>query len=102
PPSPRTCSPLFPYTTLFRSSLSFDYTAGRIPNAIPIIACGRDTWRGAPRLARGILVASCRLGWSHWGGVINVAPAAGWKSLIERSEEHTSELQSRFDLVCRL
>src|SRR5699024_12456400 len=24
------------------------------------------------------------------------------KTLIERSEEHTSELQSRFDLVCRL
>src|SRR5438067_9858399 len=24
------------------------------------------------------------------------------KSLVERSEEHTSELQSRFDLVCRL
>src|SRR5207249_8681098 len=25
-----------------------------------------------------------------------------WKRLAERSEEHTSELQSRFDLVCRL
>src|SRR5271167_5275457 len=27
-----------------------------------------------------------------------------WKSLVQphRSEEHTSELQSRFDLVCRL
>src|SRR5699024_12370239 len=25
-----------------------------------------------------------------------------WKQLLERSEEHTSELQSRFDLVCRL
>src|SRR5699024_12164841 len=25
-----------------------------------------------------------------------------WKFFIERSEEHTSELQSRFDLVCRL
>src|SRR5207249_11270132 len=24
------------------------------------------------------------------------------RSLIDRSEEHTSELQSRFDLVCRL
>src|SRR5699024_11300303 len=24
------------------------------------------------------------------------------KSIMERSEEHTSELQSRFDLVCRL
>src|SRR5699024_12023600 len=25
-----------------------------------------------------------------------------WKSRCRRSEEHTSELQSRFDLVCRL
>src|SRR5699024_11352903 len=27
---------------------------------------------------------------------------ASAKSALERSEEHTSELQSRFDLVCRL
>src|SRR5699024_11369568 len=25
-----------------------------------------------------------------------------WKAALARSEEHTSELQSRFDLVCRL
>src|SRR5699024_5652813 len=28
--------------------------------------------------------------------------AEGAESVLERSEEHTSELQSRFDLVCRL
>src|SRR5207249_9915695 len=28
--------------------------------------------------------------------------AAGAVLVVERSEEHTSELQSRFDLVCRL
>src|SRR5699024_11427809 len=28
--------------------------------------------------------------------------AIGFVQLLERSEEHTSELQSRFDLVCRL
>src|SRR5699024_8312688 len=27
---------------------------------------------------------------------------SGYRGLAERSEEHTSELQSRFDLVCRL
>src|SRR5437868_10774426 len=26
----------------------------------------------------------------------------GWRGAATRSEEHTSELQSRFDLVCRL
>src|SRR5699024_11700544 len=28
--------------------------------------------------------------------------SAGEAQLVDRSEEHTSELQSRFDLVCRL
>src|SRR5699024_12227718 len=27
---------------------------------------------------------------------------AGYAQVLQRSEEHTSELQSRFDLVCRL
>src|SRR5699024_12677510 len=30
------------------------------------------------------------------------AASLGWRHAIRRSEEHTSELQSRFDLVCRL
>src|SRR5699024_12799190 len=51
-------SPLFPYTTLFRS-----------PGGIWDCACARPG-RSAPA--------------------------------VVRSEEHTSELQSRFDLVCRL
>src|SRR5699024_12773520 len=29
-------------------------------------------------------------------------PAQAWRPAATRSEEHTSELQSRFDLVCRL
>src|SRR5437868_9136893 len=33
------------------------------------------------------------------GGVVHVLAEP---ALVERSEEHTSELQSRFDLVCRL
>src|SRR5699024_12034650 len=28
--------------------------------------------------------------------------ATPWVSILSRSEEHTSELQSRFDIVCRL
>src|SRR5437868_12420914 len=30
----------------------------------------------------------------------SIQPSSGWS--VARSEEHTSELQSRFDLVCRL
>src|SRR5688500_20090856 len=37
------------------------------------------------------------------GGVgAQYTPAAGWAQAIERSEEHTSELQSPCNLVCRL
>src|SRR5699024_11820782 len=32
----------------------------------------------------------------------HIAPINGVKEIRQRSEEHTSELQSRFDLVCRL
>src|SRR5699024_12862103 len=75
PPPPR--STLFPYTTLFRSR------------------------RRAPSSRR-----PCRTGALRCNAAMRrVSPARGrslrWPS-NPRSEEHTSELQSRFDLVCRL
>src|SRR5690349_22287803 len=36
------------------------------------------------------------------GFVSHAAPYSGLRIRLERSEEHTSELQSRRDLVCRL
>src|SRR5260221_9107676 len=65
-------STLFPYTTLFRSRLMFD---SRSP-------CDIATTPGRS-------VASNT-------AVVSTAPCR------ERSEEHTSELQSHSDLVCRL
>src|SRR5690625_6804099 len=38
---------------------------------------------------------------SRWGGVIGSMASAAWPER-RRSEEHTSELQSRGHLVCRL
>src|SRR5699024_12101482 len=35
-------------------------------------------------------------------GVLFTFPSRYWFTIGHRSEEHTSELQSRFDLVCRL
>src|SRR5437868_11022103 len=35
-------------------------------------------------------------------GLQNRPEWVSWKPITRRSEEHTSELQSRFDLVCRL
>src|SRR5690606_42041785 len=92
PPRPT----LFPYTTLFRS--------GR--PAVP--AAGGE--EGEPGLLRATehlelgpgLVAHPR---EHLVGVVRVAHRGGGERqqfLDARSEEHTSELQSRENLVCRL
>src|SRR5438067_6619844 len=60
---------------------------GKIKN-FPIVIMGTDYWK---ELLHFIETMAQR-------GMI----AARDLSLIYRSEEHTSELQSRFDLVCRL
>src|SRR3712207_8552151 len=76
-------STLFPYTTLFRSCDS------QQTNNHPPADYGRD--KGAGCSAAG----SCFGG--HSGG-----ETPGLIPNPERSEEHTSELQSRQYLVCRL
>src|SRR3712207_7174710 len=79
-------STLFPYTTLFRS----DHDAGRL---------GRDVVGGHAGPAGG----------EHEVGVVVdevVQPVLDQPEVVRhdlhRSEEHTSELQSRQYLVCRL
>src|SRR3712207_7285454 len=75
-------STLFPYTTLFRS-----------------------VWR-RPRVLALLLVKPA---WGLGGGILTLLPVFGEKvfrlslhGAVGRSEEHTSELQSRQYLVCRL
>src|SRR5699024_12376094 len=80
PPS----STLFPYTTLFRSSLE-----------ILVLFVTQAGHGKAPDVVQVIQVAGGR----HGLAVGCLDGVAGSKA---RSEEHTSELQSRFDLVCRL
>src|SRR5690349_22230882 len=72
-PTPR--STLFPYTTLFRSVL---------------------TAMGVPR---ELGVAAVRFSFGKQNTTADVDQAL---DAIPRSEEHTSELQSRRELVCRL
>src|SRR3712207_7086763 len=84
-------STLFPYTTLFRS----------------------DPQRGHPTFS----LALAALPGAHWNALVPEGPLRYWRLLEvgpggsltqsplridERSEEHTSELQSRQYLVCRL
>src|SRR5690349_23531533 len=80
PPPPR--STLFPYTTLFRS-VTADIYASREAQA-------------RVRLFQGEAL-------NGLDGVREVSLHPGRNEVeFKRSEEHTSELQSRRDLVCRL
>src|SRR5687768_18033553 len=80
-------STLFPYTTLFRSLTHVGQLLNQLVTQVPrqdehvVGPVGGDPLRGQYRDA-------------HPGG----EPAV----LVGRSEEHTSELQSRLHLVCRL
>src|SRR5207249_8244618 len=89
-------STLFPYTTLFRSRPYSRFPPSPLLRAalcrLPCHDESRARARPAPceRTRRFESGANSR-------GRFPAAPHS-W----ERSEEHTSELQSRFDLVCRL
>src|SRR2546422_7654562 len=85
-------STLFPYTTLFRS-LSPRRPGGRIALA----RSARRPVRGAAAELDGQSRAVARSG-RHRPALAQDG-AAYWPA---RSEEHTSELQSRLHLVCRL
>src|SRR5437868_9223824 len=77
-------STLFPYTTLFRSR-----AAVGVMEAGACVGRRRIVLSGEADRGRRALVHRA------------VVPERGGRR-DERSEEHTSELQSRFDLVCRL
>src|SRR2546429_6128134 len=80
-------STLFPYTTLFRSNRQIHRVGENPPSCgfrvlQPQHSCEQGRWvHDLPRTGR--------------------SDAAGFPS-EHRSEEHTSELQSRLHLVCRL
>src|SRR3712207_7846726 len=76
-------STLFPYTTLFRSG-----PGGRLGERHGPALVGGG-WQGGP--------PPCRAERPRLGDVLGERQGAG-----RRSEEHTSELQSRQYLVCRL
>src|SRR5437868_7686683 len=86
PPPPR--STLFPYTTLFRSLI---WTAIEKKRLL------RFRYKNRERIVEPH-------GYGIHKGLIKLFgyQVAGSSSQKLRSEEHTSELQSRFDLVCRL
>src|SRR5690606_41592695 len=91
-PPPR--STLFPYTTLFRS---IPMSIGEEENRITLRMRDVVAWTGVGALL--VLLAAAH-DLTIWIG--QCAFAVGAVLLWIRSEEHTSELQSRENLVCRL
>src|SRR5690606_41763849 len=92
-------SPLFPYTTLFRSH---DRLAIALEDDL--------TQKIVQTRAKGVLIdiSSLEIVDSFMGRMLdNIAAVSRILDVVEhapheRSEEHTSELQSRENLVCRL
>src|SRR3712207_9302186 len=84
---------LFPYIFIFNDTATTEIYTLSLHNALPI--CVRDS---PPRTTRtaDAAAASCRK-----SGIAE-APAEAIRPQGARSEEHTSELQSRQYLVCRL
>src|SRR2546422_6921931 len=88
-------STLFPYTTLFRSPENFKAAIARFKEK------GSTPGKGVKLLGR----------WHEMGtgggfALFEVTDPAAFTVFVmgysDRSEEHTSELQSRLHLVCRL
>src|SRR5689334_24292738 len=82
-------STLFPYTTLFRS-------LGERPGGEP----GGDEVELARQPIAGTPIEGDLWLWRGTGWLLSGSVAGG--EPLRRSEEHTSELQSQFHLVCRL
>src|SRR5690606_40292481 len=88
-PRPRPAAPFFPYTTLFRSigTATPDHKLHVEGNNTAVVAAVENLSSSADRFPQMRIV-------NHVGST------TGHPML--RSEEHTSELQSREKLVCRL
>src|SRR5699024_12529429 len=94
-------SPLFPYTTLFRSDPFVQLLSGRHVLFLSLFLLRQRTI--ALREPLPLLIYGFSGKSSTQGNFGRFQPGNGGVSRkIFRSEEHTSELQSRFDIVCRL
>src|SRR5258707_14030436 len=95
-------STLFPYTTLFRSPFNramWGFNKGFMASVV----------RPASKVYRHVVIKPVRTGIGNMGKnliypdrLLNNMLQGNWAGMGRRSEEHTSELQSRQYLVCRL
>src|SRR5207248_9539297 len=91
-------STLFPYTTLFRSHV---FLAERAASKVPDVPEDTPTRpiRSAAVIGAGTMGGGIAMNFANAGIPVRVLEV---KQDALRSEEHTSELQSPYDLVCRL
>src|SRR5699024_11704324 len=85
-----------PYTTLFRSqnvSLIEKLSIERVTSELDKLVKGQAIKKA--------IQSSHQADLFHYLPIFKEKPQLV-KELLKRSEEHTSELQSRFDIVCRL
>src|SRR3712207_6933838 len=88
-------STLFPYTTLCRSAHELNNPAAAANRTVTQLSDSIHEWRSLVQklnVQHGITD-------KQWSYIVELRKDA---SLFDRSEEHTSELQSRQYLVCRL
>src|SRR2546428_4661927 len=95
PPRPT----LFPYTTLFRSE---DATRAPMEFMQPFIEAVQEICAPTGLRPKFRVCDTLNLGRSPVGAQISCTASMNGCINSIRSEEHTSELQSRSDLVCRL
>src|SRR5690606_41190369 len=95
-------SPHFPYTTLFRSKTMRKSISTRLElHSVDVLAEDFQLWL-TQQLAgsqRPVVIAEGLLGYFSMQERESLASAVAG-ALASRSEEHTSELQSRENLVC--
>src|SRR5688572_32303536 len=98
PPPPR--STLFPYTTLFRSN-DCPFQCSTVPPVPTIQTSSGPLPHTSSRLAL-VGTATALTARPSKRNTVPASPTAHMSSGALRSEEHTSELQSQSNLVCRL
>src|SRR5689334_24375649 len=89
-------STLFPYTTLFRSAVVYTTSVSSVYFALGVVAHRANGLTPAVFLVAGLFFGLTAMTYAEGA---SLHPERGGSA---RSEEHTSELQSQFHLVCRL
>src|SRR5205085_3609770 len=92
---------LFPYTTLFRSAAAGTVLGSIVTAAPEMLKVGKTIERVATADVSVMLLGASGTGKELLARAVHEKSGRKGEQLL-RSEEHTSELQSQSNLVCRL